>query len=589
MGTQYCIRPAFRRQTALHVLALTASSFKNEATRVLLDAGAKPNVQDKQDRTVAHLLLTGKFPWYKADESLAMLLGAGTDFSLEDDRGQTPLHYLAALGRDKPLSFIRGITNCFASPKADISARDHQGDTPMHIAARTGTADGFEWLRARGASLEATNNAGETPLGLAAHSTDPFTQFRFNSDTDIFRAAQVGNMETLTALLKADPGLVNHTNQFGQFPLLVAVQAHRTNAVALLEAKGAKWDAVTAAMAGRADVLRGILAREPQALTNTYFGRSLLHLAADEGHVEVARLLLDDGSGLQATDSWGLSPLGAARLRNRMGVADLLAARGAVETVFDAVFNGHLQSAAALLARDKSLARATNNYGASVSEVAARTGREDILKLLLDKGAPADWVNPRSGQTALHVAAFFDQAGAADLLIRRGAKVDAADRSGLAPLHLAAAQGSTAAAALLLKHKADPDRRVAPSSEQARYTVGPGQSLGRAGDTPLHIAAWSGQTNVIPLLLKAGASINATNSTGRTALDLVSFQPMGPAMFWMRRGFSTSLNPPGIGERDQPGPPGMFPQQRRDVASLLEQAGAKRSATSPSGPGRPGF
>jgi ankyrin repeat protein len=43
-----------------------------------------------------------------------------------------------------------------------------------------------------------------------------------------------------------------------------------------------------------------------------------------------------------------------------------------------------------------------------VSEVAARTGREDILKLLLDKGAPADWVNPRSGQTALHVAAFFD-------------------------------------------------------------------------------------------------------------------------------------------------------------------------------------
>ena len=93
----------------------------------------------------------------------------------------------------------------------------------MHIAARTGTADVFEWLRARGASLEATNNAGETPLGLAANSTDPITQFRFNSDTDIFRAAQVGNMETLTALLKADPGLVNHTNQFGQFPLLVAV------------------------------------------------------------------------------------------------------------------------------------------------------------------------------------------------------------------------------------------------------------------------------------------------------------------------------------------------------------------------------
>jgi len=136
---------------------------------------------------------------------------------------------------------------------------------------------------------------------------------------------------------------------------------------------------------------------------------------------------------------------------------------------------------------------------------------------------------------------------------------------------------------VLLKHKADPNRRVTPSNEQARYTVGPGQSLGGPGITPLHIAALSGQTNGIPLLLKAGASINATNSTGRIALDLVSFQPMGPAMFWMRRGFSTSLNPPGIGERDQPGPPGMFPQQRRAVAASSNRPGPKRSAAGPAG------
>jgi cytohesin len=575
--------------TALHVLAMSDSSFKKEATRALLDAGANPNAQDKHGRTPVHLLLTGKQPWYQAEDCLAMLVQAGADLSLTDDQGQTPLHYLAALGPQGPLFFIRGVTNSFASPKVIVSARDHLGNTPLHIAARTGTSDVFGWLRSRGASVEATNNAGETPRLLAARFTNPFVPSRFGPDMDIVRAAQEGNLETMTVLLKEDPALVNHTNQFGQFPLRAAVQAHRTNVVAFLEAKGARWDELTAVLAGRADVLRQILAREPNVLTNTYFGRCLLHLAAADGNVEVTRLLLDKGSDLRVPDAWGLSPLGVALLQNRTGVADLLASLGATENIFDAVYSGHLQTANALLAREKALARATNSFGASALEVAARTGREDMLKLLLDKGAPADWAAPRSGWTALHVAAFFNQARAAELLIRRGASVEAADGSGLVPLHLAAARGSTDVAALLLKHKSDPNRRVAPSSEQPRYPMGPRQSLGRAGDTPLHLAALFEQTNVIPVLLKAGASINATNSAGSTALDLVSFSPRAQGMFRMQRSFSTALDPPGFGESAQISSFGMFPQRQRAVASLLENAGAKRSLARPPGPGPPGF
>ena len=106
----------------------------------------------------------------------------------------------------------------------------------------------------------------------------------------------------------------------------VAVQAHRTNAVAFLEAK-APVGHRSAVMAGRADVLRGMLAREPKALANSYLGRDLLHLAAADGNAEITTLLLDAGGDLRACDSWGLSPLGAARLRNRMGLADLLISR----------------------------------------------------------------------------------------------------------------------------------------------------------------------------------------------------------------------------------------------------------------------
>ena len=538
--------------TALHVLALSDSGFKKEATRALLDAGAKPDVKDNLGRTPVHLLLSGKWPWSEAAQCIAMLVQAGADLSLTDDQGRTALHYLAALGFQHPMFFIGGIADTCASHNVDLSARDHQGDTPLHVAARTGTSDVFTWLRSHGASLDATNNAGETPRLLAARFTDPFVPKEFGADTDIIRAAQQGDMATLETLLKADPALVNQTNLFRQTPLLAAVQAHRTNVVGFLETKGARWDVLTAVLAGRADMLRGLLAREPHSVTNTYFGRRAVHLAAADGNVESLTLLLDAGSDFQVPDAWGLSPLGIALMHNAAPVAALLKSRGAVENIFDAVYNGDLRAAAALLAHNKSFAHATNNFDASVVEIAARSGREDVLKLLLDKGAPADWTNPRSGLTVLHVAAFYNRPGAADLLIRRGARVAAADHSGLTPLHLAAARGSAETVALLLKLKMDANLRTAVPVREASAPYVPRQSTGLAGDTPLHCAALFVHTNVISLLLKAGASINATNLAGRTPLDLRrrAFHGHGrlsaplrlvPGPSRLRRGASTQL------------------------------------------------
>jgi ankyrin repeat protein len=573
--------------TPLHVLASADTSFKKEAVRALLDAGANPNLRDHHGRTPAHLFLSGPWPWRGANDGIAMLAGAGADLAAKDDEGKTPMHYLASLGSRSPLFFMRGLTQTLTDAKVDIGARDHAGDTPLHIAAQTGTRDVFDWLVKQGADLDATNNFGETPRLMTARSTStPGRLGPPDAETDIFQAAREGKLEAAGRLLGADGKLANQTNQMGQTPLRVAVMARRANMVELLEKNGAHWDAVSAVMAGRVEILRDILRQRPAAISSSEFGESLLHLAVDYGDADTVRTVLASGGDAQALDSRGLTPLGHALWSQQKGVADLLLQHGAKENLFDAVYADDLKIASALLKENKSLVSRLSLGGDSVVAIAAGTGHVDILKLLLDKGAAADGANSFDGRTPLHFAALFNRTNTAQLLIRHGANVQACDRFGLTPLHYAAWQGYRETAALLLKHKANPDAGVVPSSDP-RHFFPRQRGLTLAGDTPLHLAALNGQTNVIPTLLKSGASVNATNSMGRTALDLASGPGGLTEAFSLQPLLMRPLGPPTTTASAVRPPSVPLFQRRQAVSAMLETSGGKHSSTRQSIPARP--
>lgn len=98
--------------------------------------------------------------------------------------------------------------------------------------------------------------------------------------------------------------------------------------------------------------------------------------------------------------------------------------------------------------------------------------------------------------TALHLAAATDQAAAAQMLLERGATVDARNDSNFTPLHWAASRDAAAVAAVLIEAGAVIEARA------------------RGGLTPLHCAAAKSATNVVALLLQHGANIGATTDTG---------------------------------------------------------------------------
>ena len=84
------------------------------------------------------------------------------------------------------------------------------------------------------------------------------------------------------------------------------------------------------------------------------------------------------------------------------------------------------------------------------------------------------------GTTALHWAVRFDDTDMADVLIRAGANVSAANRDGVRPLQLAAMNGNPALLDRLMKAGADPN---AP--------------LTQFGDTALMMAARTGKTDAL--------------------------------------------------------------------------------------------
>jgi ankyrin repeat protein len=200
---------------------------------------------------------------------------------------------------------------------------------------------------------------------------------------------------------------------------------------------------------GDASLVKQLLSDDPSLVRATdEHAKTPLHLAAEHDHHHVAKMLLDAGADLEATTSWGATAFDWAATMGSTRVADLLLSRGAQGMNFVAAASlGKLDLVCEFL-----------DSGTPLTSPAKRVvsvGRDDDLvadsaRMKGDVISDAFYAACRNGHTEV-----------AEVLLARGADVNAKGILGGTALHWAAINGHKDTVAFLLARGADPTIRDA--------------------------------------------------------------------------------------------------------------------------------
>jgi Ankyrin repeats (3 copies)/Sel1 repeat/Ankyrin repeat len=177
-------------------------------------------------------------------------------------------------------------------------------------------------------------------------------------------------------------------------------------------------DVFEAVRAGDGEKVKALVQADPKlAAAKTEDGSTALHLAALEGHADIARLLLASGAAVNARGLREETPLHMAMYDARREVAEVLLANQAD-------------------------VNAQNAQGETPLHLAARKGHRELVVLLLDHGADVN-AKDREEATPLHAAVAAGHQEVVEVLLSSHADLLALDKSGRTPKDLAVEKGQT--------------------------------------------------------------------------------------------------------------------------------------------------
>ena len=265
-----------------------------------------------------------------------------------------------------------------------------------------------------------------------------------------------------------------------------------------------------AAQVGQASMVSFFVEKDKSLLEKrTLSGWRPLHMAADRGHLEVVKVLLNKGADVNAFDSSGRTPLyKASQKGHEQVVSFLLKEKASVDVICNgwhplhvAAYGGHLEVVKVLLSKGADV-NAFDSSGQTPLYKAAQNGHEKVVFFLLKKKASVD--DTLNGWRPLHVAADRGHLEIVRAFLDKGAEVNAADKNRQMPLHVAADRGHLEIVRAFLDKDADVN------------------ATDNNGQAPLHVVADRGHLEVVKVLVNKGAEVNAMDKNNQTPLHLAS-------------------------------------------------------------------
>ncbi len=200
---------------------------------------------------------------------------------------------------------------------------------------------------------------------------------RINNYTYMHAAAKNGNIGQIEMLANQSNILLNIPNDCGYTPLMLAAEHGHVDAVDLIIKLG-----------GHRSIDKG-----------HYFDqRTAMHFAADEGHVEVVRILLSHHSkSVNSVDRWGYTPLFCASQNGHVDVVNVLMDNNCttidqrnvfnVTPLFAAVEHGHVSVVETLMARGCTTINTNCYNGITPMHMAIKRGDSIMISKLYDLGS----------------------------------------------------------------------------------------------------------------------------------------------------------------------------------------------------------
>jgi ankyrin repeat protein len=349
---------------------------------------------------------------------------------------------------------------------------------------------------------------------------------------DIHDAAKSNDLEKIKSLVQADTALLQAKDPGGNLPLHWAVYRGNVQVVRYLVVQGTNVNAINKeeftplhmaalSQSDNAEIAKFLLhhgaeidgvARGscPAGIVCARFLLSYktpLDLAASNGNSAVAKILILEGADPNGgSKSW--RPINYFSQYGLAEMVELVLEKGVSPNTPDINGNTPLHMAAKgmyISESERVMARLANpnREPSSTTKNMQDKGRinySEIMELLIARGANLEAGN-NSKRTPLHIAAEANNKAAADFLIAHGAKIDSRSSWGETPFFIAVDEGHLELAEMLLTNGADVNANK------------------NGGWTPLLGAVRNQSLSMVKFLIANGANVNAVTDRQKTPLQ----------------------------------------------------------------------